>query len=404
MKSIVRLQNPIQPYAWGSTRAIAALLGKKADDAHPQAELWMGAHPKAPSMVQCHRGQVSLLEVTAKDPQSVLGPTTVSRLGDRFPFLFKVLAADKPLSIQTHPDLDRARAGFARENRLGLAADAPERNYRDDNHKPECICALTPFWALNGFRSTAEIWDYAQMIAGPYGQWVASVMPDGPGDDSARPFFKALMSMPPGIMQQLLATTLTACRNRRGEDRVFKWVVRLHEHYPADSGILAPLFLNLVRLEPGMAMYLGAGELHAYLAGVGLELMANSDNVLRGGLTPKHVDVPELLKALTFKSGPPLFVEAQKRRKCEMVYQTPATEFELSMIRVSARAVYHSPRTRGVEILLCTEGAGRIQNIGSREVLWISKGDSLLVPAAVPGYHLEGLATVYKAAVPLKPI
>jgi len=218
----------------------------------------------------------------------------------RLPFLFKVLASAKPLSIQAHPNRAQARQGFARENELGIPLDAPNRNYKDDNHKPEIICALTPFWALIGFRKIEEMIDLLERLQIHSLEKEIDILRAQPNSAGLKDFFRAVMTLDKQSKEEAVGEALVSAEARADEDPVSSWMIKLHQEYPGDIGVLSTVLLNLIRLEPGDALYQSAGELHAYLEGVGMELMANSDNVLRGGLTPKHVDVPELLNTLNF--------------------------------------------------------------------------------------------------------
>ena len=403
MKGIGKLINPIRSYAWGSRTAIARLLGSPVPSPEPQAEIWMGAHPSAPSRVDLKAGPVSLDALIAGDPDGVLGEKVRARFGPRLPYLFKVLAAAEPLSIQAHPSREQAREGFQRENRLGIPLDAPHRNYRDDNHKPEIICALTPFWALCGFRSLPRICD-----------GLAAYCPDTLGGEAARvrrlgeeagirTLFEALLTMDGDLRRRVLAEAASSARdngpNKTGEG---DWVLRLNAAYPGDIGVLAPLLLNLIRLEPGQALFLPAGHLHAYLEGTGIELMANSDNVLRGGLTPKHVDLPELLKVTQFHPLAVSVLGPKPVRDGESGYRCPAEEFFLSRIRVDGeKPDYTSAGDRSVEILLCTEGQGRIAWGDSGAALAFRCGETLLAPASAGRYRIDGEAVLFKASIPV---
>jgi mannose-6-phosphate isomerase len=213
-------------------------------------------------------------------------------------------------------------------------------------------------------------------------------------------FFTSLMNLDAPRKKQVVAEAVHNADQYSGQNLAFSWMTRLADEYPDDIGIFGPLLLNLVKLNPGEALFLPAGELHAYLEGVGLELMANSDNVLRGGLTPKHVDVPELLKVLNFKTRPIKILKAENKIKNERNYASEAEEFVLSVISVSANNPYQSSAPRSVEIMLCTEGAASIKDSGSQEIINIKKGDSIIAPAAVIGYTISGKALIYKAAVP----
>ncbi|RSS45109.1 mannose-6-phosphate isomerase, class I, partial [Streptomyces sp. WAC07061] len=319
-----RLTNTIRPYAWGSTTAIPALLGVEPTG-EPQAEMWMGAHPGAPSRLDRGAGETTLAAVIDADPEGELGAAAVARFGPRLPFLLKILAAGAPLSVQVHPDLAQARAGYEDEERRGVPIDAGHRNYKDPNHKPELICALTPFDGLCGFRPPTE----------------AADLLEGLGVDSLKPYVDLLRAHPEeAALREVLTAVLTADREEMARtvaeaaaaaERLggpYEAYAGLVHDYPGDPGVIAAMLLNHVRLQPGEAMFLGAGIPHAYLDGLGVELMANSDNVLRCGLTPKHVDVPELLKVVIFEPSAPGILRPEGDG--EEVYETPIDEFRLS--------------------------------------------------------------------------
>lgn len=401
MRGIYRLQNIIQEYAWGSRTVIADLLGEPTPSPRPQAELWMGAHPKAPSMVNINGRWSSLKDLIDDTPEAVLGKPVAERFDNRLPYLFKVLAAEKPLSIQAHPDRKQAREGFKRENASGIALNAPDRNYKDDMHKPEMICALTPFWALNGFRKIDDIIVNLKRCC-PTG---AAVEVNGlirrPDAVGLKQFFESMVTASADRIRSILEeVTATACKNA-DPDPMTRWTASLHEAYPGDVGVLAPLYLNLVCLAPGEAMFLPAGQLHAYLQGSGIELMANSDNVLRGGLTSKHVDVPELLKTLRFEGKNTQVLHPVTQESGERVYPSQVPEFVLSVLSVTAEFSFTSREDRSTEILICIDGRATVSNLGCDEPLSVKKGESVVVLAAASRYSVEGRATLYKAAVNL---
>jgi mannose-6-phosphate isomerase len=394
------LKNTIQEYSWGSTRAIADLLGRKNPERKTQAELWMGAHPKAPSLVQ-HNGQwVSLPELIAKNPVDLLGKKVAQNFNDQLPYLFKVLAAAKPLSIQAHPDQKQAREGFQRENAQKIPLEAPHRNYRDGNHKPECICALTRFWALSRFRKISGILAYFEKLNLRQLEVELADFKNQPTPKGLKRFYTSLMTQDMDRQKRIVADALEQVQGFESEDPVFKWILNLAEDYPDDIGVLSPILLNLICLEPGQALFLGAGELHAYLAGLGIELMANSDNVLRGGLTPKHVDVAELLRVLQFKDRDVALLKPAASIANERVYFSPAAEFVLSVITLNSAAIYRSPKNRSVEILICTRGNLAIFDQSDRTETRLPQGASAIVPASVERYTIKGQGTCYKAAVP----
>ena len=400
MQKIGLLKNTIQEYAWGSPEAIPDLLGQRNPGNKPQAELWMGAHPKAPSLVQYQGQWVSLLDLISKNPLDVLGKNAAKNFNNKLPYLFKVLAAAKPLSIQAHPNLHQAREGFQSENAQKIPLDAPQRNYRDANHKPECICALTRFWALSRFRRISGILSYLKKVGAQGLDAEVHNLKQQPTPKGLKRFYTALMTMDADRQKRIISQALEQAQRFEAEDPVFNWMLKIADDYPNDIGVLAPILLNLICLNPGQALFLDAGELHAYLEGLGIELMANSDNVLRGGLTPKHVDVPELLRVLKFEDRDVTLLKPQERIPNEFVYPSPVAEFELSEITLNSGAIYQSPADRSVEILLCTRGIATITDYGNQTETRLQQGVSALIPAAVERYAIRGEGTFYKAAVP----
>ena len=401
MNKISFLKNPVQEYAWGSRTAIQTLLGEPAPSERPAAELWMGAHPKSPSEVLVDGEWQSLEAVIGSNPRSILGEGVAREFSNKLPFLFKVLAADQPLSIQVHPNLEQARAGFERENSLGIPLDAPYRNYRDPNHKPEILCALTSFQGLKGFRRIPEALALMEKVSRSVLSAHLARLGHEPTASGLEEFFSSLMRMERERRGLAVTEAASIAEKYVDEDRAFFWMVELNRQYPGDVGVFSPLFLNLVKLEPGGAIFLPAGELHAYLQGVGVELMANSDNVLRGGLTPKHIDVPELLKIVDFRTGSAQEVESTSDGPCQRKYVTPTREFLLSVISLDEGECFESSQDRSVEILICVSGRAVVTDLRSREAFDLSKGKSVVIPSAVSGYTLEGNATLYKASVPM---
>jgi mannose-6-phosphate isomerase len=399
MDRIRQLRNPIRDYAWGSRTALAELQGRPSPAPQPEAELWIGAHPGAPSEVRCDGEWIPLGEWIRRDPAAVLGEAVMRRFGAELPFLFKVLAPVQALSIQTHPDAEQARAGFERENTAGLALDDPQRNYRDPNPKPELICALTRFEVLCGFRRVGEILAGLEALELPGLAAPLKLLRGSPDRDGLAAFFSGLLTQPLAQRRRVAEQAAEAARDGRGDSGQCALVSRLAEQHPGDPGVLAPLLLHFVALEPGEALFLPAGELHSYLGGVGVELMANSDNVLRGGLTAKHVDVPELLATLSFRQEAPPLLLPRGEAPLEAAYDTPAREFRLSVLRPGADA-YQSPRERSVEILLCSEGEARVHDVAGADTTPLARGEALLVPAAVERYRIEGDAMIYRAGVP----
>jgi mannose-6-phosphate isomerase len=336
-----------------------------------------------------------------KNSQDILGEKVAQKFKNRLPYLFKVLAAAKPLSIQAHPSMGQAGEGFERENRLGIPLDAPNRNYKDDNHKPECICALSAFWALNGFRKIPDMISLMDKICPQGLKKEFDLFRHQPDSRGLKEFFKAMLTTDRTIQKQIINDAVKNAAQVKDKDKAYQWMIDLHEQYPADIGVFSPIILNLIRLEPGQAMFIPAGTLHAYLDGVGIELMANSDNVLRGGLTPKHVDVKELLNVLNFEEREINILKMEKINSCEHRYESHAQEFSLSVIAVKTDAGYFSLDKRCVEILLCTDGNAVVTDLAGNNSVAISKGMSILIPAVLEKYSIKGNAVFYKAAVPI---
>lgn len=395
----VLLKNPIQHYAWGSKTEIQQLLGAQPGTESPWAELWMGAHPKAPSQVLVNNGQTDLDQWIRTHPEAVLGNAAARTYENTLPYLFKVLAAEQPLSIQAHPDRQQARQGFKRENRRGIPVDAPNRNYRDPWPKPELICAIKPFGALAGFRDPGAIVEgFRHFCPHCLAPEIASLS-DCPEARGTERFFHSLMTLGQTRREQVIAEALEQAGISGRPEAV--WIRRLHDFYPRDIGVLAPVFLNLVEIAPGSAVFLPPGILHAYLYGLGIEIMANSDNVLRGGLTKKHVDVEELMHVLQFAPFAVHQLQPETVRAHEKQYPSPAREFALSEITIRSGAVYRASGIHGAEILLCLEGSAEIQRSADQYRICIAKGQSALVPAAAGAWQIEGNARIYKAGVPL---
>jgi mannose-6-phosphate isomerase len=397
------LRNAVRPYAWGSRTAIPELLGGPVPAPHPQAELWLGAHPADPSvLLHADGAQTSLLEALRADPDRHLGIRCAQRWGSRLPFLLKVLAAEEPLSLQAHPSAEQAAEGFAREEAQGIPRYAPERNYSDPSHKPELVCALTELHALAGFRDPLRTVEFLAALNAPPLEPYRAMLAAEPNADGLRTLFTTWITMPEPAVKAVLPATLDACvallrrdgscfrtrdfRTPRGGDfrTECQVVLELAETYPGDVGVLAALLLNHVVLASGDAMYLPAGNLHTYLRGTGVEISANSDNVLRGGLTAKHMDVPELLRVLDFSYGELPVQRGEPMGPHETAYRTPAEEFQLTRLEwadgESTPVCLHSPWP---QILLCTQGAAQLRSPDGNS-LTVRRGGSVWLAAADP--------------------
>ena len=399
MDTISFLRNPIQGYAWGSRTAIQSLLKMPVPGITPAAELWMGVHPKGSSEVRLNSEWLSLVEVIERNPGPILGKKVAERFQNQLPFLFKVLAADRPLSIQVHPDPTQAQEGYERENRRNISLTAAERNYRDPNHKPEVLCAVTPFEALKGFREIEEILALMKKVCIPELEEALYLLEQKANPEGLKEFFSGLLRLRGEEKARLVHQAVGRAQEHVNRDRAFYWMVELNREYPGDTGVFSPLIFNLVTLQPGQAIYIPSGELHAYLKGVGMELMANSDNVLRGGLTPKYVDVPELLRIVRFDPCQSLLIDLEDKGDGERAYPTPAEEFQLSEILVSEEGSFVSGVDRNVEILICMEGEARMGDMEDGSFLKIVSGESVIVPACAAPYRIQGKAKFFKATV-----
>lgn len=364
------LRGAVRTYAWGSRTAIADFTGRPSPTIHPEAELWLGAHPQDPAWLQTEHGEESLLQAVQDDPEGQLGSVAIGRFGDALPFLVKVLAADEPLSLQAHPSAAQAREGFDREDRLDIPVSSPVRNYRDRSHKPELLVALGQFDALAGFRPVDRTVELMRALAVSDLDPFINLLSDQSDADGLRALFTTWITAPQPDLDVLVPAVLDGAVHyiRSGAKKFaaeVKTVLELGERYPGDAGVLASLLLNRISLGPGEGIYLPAGNLHAYLHGVGVEVMANSDNVLRGGLTPKHVDVPELLRVLDFTPTPEDRLRSETVTEgTETIYRTPAQEFAVSALTVDGEHLgeeidVHSHHD-GPQLLLCIEGAAVI--------------------------------------------
>ncbi|MFI5381709.1 MAG: mannose-6-phosphate isomerase, class I, partial [Tepidisphaerales bacterium] len=432
-RGFARLAGAVQHYEWGGTEFIPSLLGKSNSEAKPFAELWMGAHPSAPSLADLDGTPVPVTELIRGASVAILGQQITERFAGRLPYLFKVLDARKMLSIQAHPTLAQAKEGFERENAAGIPLKDPTRNYKDDNHKPEVHVALTEFWMLHGFRPLEQIVATLQNVpefgsinfdsprgapgslsanegalmprsTTAHGLEARATMGEAARAELLRSLYETIMTMPQERVDAILGPLLQRLASVPVPDKSSPdfWALRAAEQFPLpgghfDRGIFSIYLLNLVHLNPGEGTYQPAGTLHAYLEGVNVELMANSDNVLRGGLTPKHVDVPELMRIVDFSDGCPDILKGEAVSPAETIYRTPAKEFELSRISVAAGTSFVSGTDHSADILIVLDGAATVK--AGDESLPLKRGEIVLAPAGL-AYTVEGVATLYKASVP----
>ncbi|MEP8764285.1 mannose-6-phosphate isomerase [Enterobacter roggenkampii] len=369
-----KLINSVQNYAWGSKTALTDLYGIANPNNLPMAELWMGAHPKSSSKIEDASGQArSLRDVIDADKAALLGDKVAQRFGE-LPFLFKVLCADQPLSIQVHPNKQASEIGFAKENAAGIPLDAAERNYKDPNHKPELVFALTPFLAMNAFREFSEIISLLQPVAGANNA-IAHFL-ENPNAEALSQLFASLLNMQGEEKSHALAVLKAALESQQGEP--WETIRLIAQFYPDDSGLFSPLLLNVVKLNPGEAMFLFAETPHAYLQGVALEVMANSDNVLRAGLTPKYIDIPELVANVKFVAKPAAELLTQPvKNGAELDFPIPVEDFAFSLYDLSQTETTIAQESAA--ILFCVEGEATLHKGEQRLVL--KPGESAFVAA-----------------------
>jgi mannose-6-phosphate isomerase len=386
------LKNEFKHYDWGSSEWIPKLLGLDSTEVQPWAEMWMGTHSGGPSQADCPGGLVPLKNLS----------------GD-LPFLFKLLAAGKPLSIQAHPNLEQASIGFVRENAAGIPLDDPRRNYKDPNHKPEILCALTPFTALAGFRERRQIIELLDAFGCPSLASLRWELRGELSDEAAyRGFLNNLFGMTQERKNELLsyiAQQISKVKNRAPAYRKeWKLIETFLAYFPDDPSVIAPLYLNVIEMNPGEAIYVPAGILHSYVHGFGVELMSPSDNVLRGGLTRKFIDTAELLTILEPCAFKPGVLKPERINDTCASYLTPAKEWTLSVIRKTDEYDEHGerkerfPETKD-SILIVTQGRLAVSFFDGQGSLALERGESVFIPGHINrnSFALNGSFTVYAA-------
>jgi mannose-6-phosphate isomerase len=366
------------------------------------AELWFGTHASAPSYVTTDQGALSLRDLIARDARSMLGEDVVARFGPSLPYLVKVIAAETPLSLQVHPHIERARSGYAEEEAAGVPLDAPYRNFKDTNHKPELIYALTRFDALCGFRAPRRAAELFAGLDAPLAKELHGVLSAHPSVVGIKAAFTQLLAPASRPSADEVREVVLACAARliagSPSPRADRTVALLAESYPGDPGVVTSLLLNPVTLEPGDAMFVPAGGVHAYLHGLGIEIMASSDNVLRAGLTTKHVDVDELLRNVDYVAAPPIRIAPEMFHGATKVYYAPVDDFEMSVTSI-ADADAHPLPGRGPRILLCLDGQLTISK-RSDGSLTLARGQSAFAPASDGPLAVCGTGTLVQASLP----
>lgn len=392
--SIYKLRNIIQTYNWGSITSLHEMFNIENPMHSPQAEMWMGAHRRGCSEI-ANQG-TALSDLLDEDTPNMLGSYTAMRFGE-LPYLLKVIAAESPLSIQVHPSKVKAEEGFQREERLGIPNDASNRNYKDDNHKPELVYALTFFLALNGFRPIEEIIALFGELNIPSMNPALQSLITQPNESGLKAFFKHIMTLSERDKQDALTElgkSLTLPAKSHLARDAFHTIEILLGHYKNDLGLFTPLLLNIVELAPGEAMFLHAETPHAYISGTALEIMANSDNVIRAGLTSKHIDINELFQNLSFEPRPAYSSRVKPVEKgSRLNFPVPVDDFCFDIIY--SKEFDQKYYTRSAEILFCI--SGNVIIVTSEQTISITRGESVFVTCDSCFYLISGIGTIARA-------
>lgn len=378
---IYRLTGQVQHYAWGGKDYIASLIGLNSAKDQPCAEWWLGAHPSAPSEIENVTGKQSLIEFLSQNP-TALGQASRQQFGDELSYLLKILDVEKPLSIQLHPTKDQAEKGFEAENAKGVALTDGTRTYKDRNHKPEMMIALSDFWLLHGFKTKSQL--LATLNTRPSLQSLAEKL----GKQSLAEFYADVMLVEQSTLANWLLPIIEANQRsyKNGElelDNPDYWVLYTMEAMAIspeklDAGLVCFYLFNIVHLKEGEGIFQDAGIPHAYLRGQNVELMACSDNVIRGGLTPKYVDIVELLKIVDCREVTPKIISAAPQNQSEFTYKTPVNDFALAQIRVEPQQ-HTKVNLQSAGILLVMQGELKIQE--KLTALILKQGESAFITA-----------------------
>jgi mannose-6-phosphate isomerase class I len=429
-----KIMSSDEGYHWGDKKFIPKLLNFKNKEKKSYAEIWIGAHKKAPSNAIINNTQVNLYDLINTAGKEILGINTFKKFGNNLPFLFKLLSSAQPLSIQAHPNKKQAEDGWKREKGKGP-------NYKDANHKPELISAVTDFWVLNGFRNINDIIkQFKKLNIKYFSPAISKLKKDFNSDETValKNFYNSISNISlkeksiiinkillKAKIKYFLYTILFFFFKRFSKQFREYWIIKvtkslkeiiekdylkrkisLKEKYEKNIealyGIISIYLLNLIHLKPGQAMFLSAGELHSYLEGTGMEIMANSDNVLRGGLTHKYIDINELLNILTFKPKIPEILGPIKISEIESYYKTPAIEFKLSLIDLDNKKLYINKNNNNAEAFIVLKGSAEIIDV-KKKSLFVSKGDTFFIPSIVKKYSIKpksNYVKIYKASIP----
>ncbi len=397
MEGIGKLKGKCMHYAWGGYDFLPEFLGISNPDHKPFAEYWMGAHPSAPSDWLTRNGPVSLYRLCTEQPDRVMSAKVFDRFGE-LPYLFKILDVKDILSIQVHPNKEEAEKGFDREEAAGIPIQAPYRNYKDRNHKPEVMVALSEFWLLHGFKQLADIEKTLEEVP------EFTILLPLYRKEGLKELYRFVMEMNQTDINSMLANLIKREMRKKNEGALTPampgwWVAKIFAAKTIvgdiDRAVFSLYFFNIVCVNPGEAVFQGAGVPHAYMQGQCVELMANSDNVLRAGLTPKHIDVPELMKHTIFESIVPDIMKGNTVLEGEKVYPCPVPDFGIARIDLSPTISYTNT-SDSLDILVVTEGGAVLNN-----TMVLKRGEAVAIMAHQT-YTLQasGNATLYKAFVP----
>ncbi len=392
-----KLTGSVQHYSWGGTKFLPQLLTIENPNHAPFAEYWLGVHAGGPASVEVNQQSVLLSDIIASDPVAALSAPVYEQFGG-LPYLFKVLDVKDMLSIQVHPTKEYAKVAFEKEEAAGVALDAPNRNYKDQNHKPEIMLAMSEFWLLHGFKSEAKILETLENSA------EFQVLAPLYKSEGLAGLYTFLMEMEQAQVDSLLGPVIKRALRNKQDGKIDKtspewWVAKLYENshgiYPIDKGVFSIYLFNIVCIMPGQGIFQDAGVPHAYLEGQNVELMANSDNVLRGGLTPKHIDVPELIKNIKFKHIEPVIIEGTKPCMGESVYPAPTQDFGIATIKLGGSYSFEH-EAQSLDMFLVVEGGCVVNNQMS-----VKTGEAFVVfPGNKLNIHASGKTLIYRAFVP----
>lgn len=390
---IVKLAGQVQHYAWGGYYFIPQLLGIDNHEKKPFAEYWLGAHSSLSGILKFEDSEQNWHVLISSDKMNCLGEEVTEKFGE-LPYLLKVLDVREMLSIQVHPSKEAAKKGFEKEEAAGVPINAPYRNYKDKNHKPEIMVALSDFWLLHGFKNESQLAETLRSV--PEFETLLPIFEA----EGYYGLYKAVMQMPqPDADALLMGLVEREISTSHEKSEPGFWISKLYNNSvpqsDIDKGIFSIYFCNIVHLKAGEGIFQAAGVPHAYLEGQNIELMANSDNVLRGGLTPKHIDVTELLTHIKFAETTPLVLKGEVLVSGELSYPVSTEDFALSVVKLENGREYIS-KSKSAEIFLVTEGEVHCDH------LICKKGDAFVVFPEVK-YTIRGIedAVLFKAFVPL---